>query len=514
MTESFEKEIASLSLDELREKCRGLNLKVSGNKAVLQQRLRVASEITIPEEKNEEEDDDSKEEDDDEDGKEDAAKREGAREKQVIMQQPLAFKDVEDSLRIFSVYLAATENRVCGNGWKNSTKPAKYACGQKRRKSSMQRSSCEDPPSYLSHMRTRCRTWKKLEKALISEFDKALNSREVHKELARTKKKNDESYHDYVYKMMEITSHSDIEKEAKIQYIIDGIQNEPINKAILYGAQNIKELRKRLTQYEAMKNSVSQKPKYAAKSTKETLKGLRDQDAKGCSERRCYNCGKKNQLGASCPNKDKGAKCFQCDEFGHLAAKCDRKERPKQVNEYSVLSKQDGKIYKTICIKSKRVQALFDTGSDLHLIKECYIKLGSPPLTGSEIICKGLGANSIFIIGSFKTNVEIDANEFEIIIHVVSDVYLNHDVLLGSDLLRVADVCLHSEGIRISKQKRDLNVSSVQSDVPEIFCIDAYEFVNDDKVQQISCVDASDIKDSEIRNEFKKNSNYLQAAKN
>jgi len=56
MAESFEKEIASLSLDELRDKCRGLNLKVSGSKAVLQQRLRVASEITLHGEKNEEED--------------------------------------------------------------------------------------------------------------------------------------------------------------------------------------------------------------------------------------------------------------------------------------------------------------------------------------------------------------------------------------------------------------------------------------------------------------------------
>jgi len=100
MAESFEKEIASLSLDELRDKCRGLNLKVSGSKAVLQQRLRVASEITIHEEKNEEEDDDSEEEDDDEDGKESTAIREGAREKQMIMQQPLAFKDVEDSAYI------------------------------------------------------------------------------------------------------------------------------------------------------------------------------------------------------------------------------------------------------------------------------------------------------------------------------------------------------------------------------------------------------------------------------
>jgi len=80
-----------------------------------------------------------------------------------------------------------------------------------------------------------CRTWQKLEKALISEFGKTVNSRQAHKELAHTKKKHDESYHKYVYRMMEITSHADLETKAKSQYIIDGI-NKPINKSILYGA--------------------------------------------------------------------------------------------------------------------------------------------------------------------------------------------------------------------------------------------------------------------------------------
>jgi len=53
-----------------------------------------------------------------------------------------------------------------------------------------------------------------------------------------------------MYRMMEIASHADIELEAKIQYIIEGISDEPLSKTILYGAKNITDLRKRLTQYE------------------------------------------------------------------------------------------------------------------------------------------------------------------------------------------------------------------------------------------------------------------------
>lgn len=52
----------------------------------------------------------------------------------------------------------------------------------------------------------------------------------MYEELARTKKKHDESYHhEYVYRIMEIASHVDLETEAKIQYIIDSIQSLLIN---------------------------------------------------------------------------------------------------------------------------------------------------------------------------------------------------------------------------------------------------------------------------------------------
>lgn len=64
---------------------------------------------------------------------------------------------------------------------------------------------------------------------MIFEFGRTINSKQVHRELVRTKKKNDESYHEYIYKMMEIASHADIETEIKIQYIIEGIPDDPVN---------------------------------------------------------------------------------------------------------------------------------------------------------------------------------------------------------------------------------------------------------------------------------------------
>ena len=54
--------------------------------------------------------------------------------------------------------------------------------------------------------------------------------------------------------MLDIASHAEIELEAKIQYIIDGIQDNEANKSVLYGATTTKELRKKFTFYEALLN--------------------------------------------------------------------------------------------------------------------------------------------------------------------------------------------------------------------------------------------------------------------
>lgn len=246
-----------------------------------------------------------------------------------MINQPLTFKDVEDSLQTFS-----------GDGKQNVRKwledfndTSKICLWSEAQKIIYAKKLLRGSAKLFIAYENCCKTWEKFEKALIVEFGKTVNSRQVHKELARTKKKNDESYHEYVYRMMEIASHADLETEAKIQYIIDGIQDEPVNKTVLYGAQNIKELRKKLTQYEAMKNAVNQKSKSQSyKPTKDATKGPGGQGTK-TDEKRCYNCGEKNHMGASCPLKSKGTKCFGCGEFGHIAAKCSKKEQPKQVNE-------------------------------------------------------------------------------------------------------------------------------------------------------------------------------------
>lgn len=46
--------------------------------------------------------------------------------------------------------------------------------------------------------------------------------------------------------MLEISSQAKVEMNAVIQYIINGISDDEVNKVILYGAKSISELKRKL----------------------------------------------------------------------------------------------------------------------------------------------------------------------------------------------------------------------------------------------------------------------------
>lgn len=55
-------------------------------------------------------------------------------------------------------------------------------------------------------------------------------------------KNSDETFQEYIYRELELASHTEMETETKIQYIIDGVKDEGANKSILYTASAIKKL--------------------------------------------------------------------------------------------------------------------------------------------------------------------------------------------------------------------------------------------------------------------------------
>ncbi|KAJ0179012.1 hypothetical protein K1T71_005787 [Dendrolimus kikuchii] len=104
-------------------------------------------------------------------------------------------------------------------------------------------------------------SWDTLKESLLEEFGSKLNSASIHKKLASRKMKPDETYQQYFLHMKELALHGNLEDEALIEYVIDGIRDSEINKAILYGATDIKQFRKKLEVYAQIKeHKMQQRP--------------------------------------------------------------------------------------------------------------------------------------------------------------------------------------------------------------------------------------------------------------
>ncbi|KAK9753743.1 hypothetical protein QE152_g1854 [Popillia japonica] len=74
-------------------------------------------------------------------------------------------------------------------------------------------------------------------------FKETVNSATLHKTLLTRKKRRDETLQQYLLNMREIAAQGNIEEDALIDYVVDGIIDEEMNKTILYGAKSIGELK-------------------------------------------------------------------------------------------------------------------------------------------------------------------------------------------------------------------------------------------------------------------------------
>ena len=150
-----------------------------------------------------------------------------------------------------------------------------------------------------------CRqSWVETKKALVREFSPEIDSYELHRRLQRRKKKNDESYHEYCYRMMEIGAQIGMEQSAVVQHIIEGIDGDEVSKMVLLGARNIPELKVKLDLYEKIKDKAKTSVKLDSSQKKAPSTNVDTKSDK------CFNCGIKGHMSRKCPTKSKGPKCF------------------------------------------------------------------------------------------------------------------------------------------------------------------------------------------------------------
>ncbi|XP_011863437.1 PREDICTED: uncharacterized protein LOC105559615, partial [Vollenhovia emeryi] len=468
-----------MTVAQLKEELRGRKLKVTGNKVDLVTRLKAALVLDDQHEEGNDDDESNDESDDEQEsiGTHGAEQDEARKRPRYVP----TFKDVEESIDTFSgddgkdvrTWIKEFEDLAKLCEW-NTVQETIYATRLLR------------GSARLFVKSDGCRkTWKLMKNALKTEFALRVDSRAIHKELQRRKKRTDESYHEYCYKMTEIAARANVETKAVIQYIIDGIDDEGYRKSVLYGAKTIRELKDKFEIYVEMHGKMKSK---SNENKKKPVTNVENKDAKR-DAKRCYNCGDASHLSTACPSKEQGTKCFGCNKYGHIAAKCPDKAKAEVKKSCNIVQAGHGKWRKNVVVNDTTLNAVIDSGADLSLMCEKqYKQIGSPTLGSSTITFRGAGSNENTTLGDARLRICIDGEIYDIIVHIVRDGIISQDMLIGTDFLNTVDVHMIRGVGRISK------ITDDSKDLPEIYKVDM--------VQNNKDVDLSHIQNEDVKKEI------------
>jgi len=433
------RQIDMMTIAQLKEELRGRKLKVTGNEVDLEARLKAAVALDVQRE-DENISDGSNDEDDDERDDIDVQGEDNEARGRLRKFVP-TFKDVEESVDTFS-----GDDGKDIKSWIKEFEDLAKLCEWNTMQKTIYAKRLLRGSARLFVKSDGCgKTWKSIKAALKTEFMLKVDSRAVHKELQRRRKKTDESYHEYCYKIMEIAARADVETKAVIQYVID---DEGYRKSILYGAKTIRELKDRFDTYVEMYGKIKSK---ASKNKKKPLPNTENKDAKR-DTKRCYNCGNNDHLSAVCPSKGLGTKCFRCDKYGHIASKCSESGNTEKKKSCNVVQSDSGKCRKDIVINGIKLSAIIDSGSDISLMsEELYKQIGLPTLGSRTIKFRGAGSGENVTLGDIRVKICIDMEIYDIFVHIVRDGMIPQGMLIGSDFLNNVEVCIKKGVVKISK---------------------------------------------------------------
>lgn len=421
--------IMRMKVHELREKLKEINVDSTGRKSELQERLKY--HIRQEEESGSEEPDES------EDDEYDYESRKTARKSPIANASPFTIKDVEDSMAYFTgddnasikKWIADFEDLSMLLQW-NELQKLIYA---KRMLKGSAKQFIAAERGILS--------WKDLQQRLKNEFASETNSATVHSRLFRRRKLPHETSRQYLYAMREIASEGNVENEALIEYIINGIQDNEYNKSILYQSRTLAEIKKNLKLYDKMREKSERKTSVKKEETKE-----KKDTSRKAKIPRCNTCGSPEHDARTCPEKGKGPKCFKCNNFGHIANKCDsaKSERDNKTAGVNCVSKS---VY-PIKVNNVECRALIDSGSDISLMKKNqHEEIGSPPLTTTAMSITGAGNATTRVIGFFNTAAQIADDIYGIKFFIVPSQSIPYNVILGQDFLENVELRLDKGNI-------------------------------------------------------------------
>lgn len=297
--------------------------------------------------------------------------------------------------------------------------------------------------------------YRDLSKALKHEFGQDVNQALIIKQLIERKKKGDESYREYIYKMIKLAEPAELSVAAVIIYIVDGIQGSPQSKSFLYEAKDYSDLKSKLIVYDLIQSKIKSERK-PEDNKKDKIDYKSENKNKFSKKKRCHNCGDQEHEEAVCPNKDKGPKCFKCNEFGHRAPGCSKLKNQKNSAKINII--KNSNLNKEIEINNVVMNALIDTGSEITVIREDVFNrynLGTHDAVPTTI--KGIGS-IIKTTGKFEATIRMDNCELKVEFAILSKQFMSVEMIMGMNFLAPFDLCVTQDGVHITKRNNNNNV--------------------------------------------------------
>ncbi|XP_076660118.1 uncharacterized protein LOC143363405 [Halictus rubicundus] len=379
-----ETKIDEMKIQELRKKLKQLHLNTKGTKSELKERLKEYEGMQDEEAGTEESEYEEFESEESviEENEIERKQRKKMKKRQTETQTSIfTIRDVEESLPCFTgddklsirKWLDEFEETGALLQWNDLQM---FVYGKRMLKGSARQ--------FLTSQRG-VTSWKILKERLQKEFKTVVNSAQVHAQLSRRKRKPHETGRQYIYAMMEIASDSNIEDNALIEHIVDGIQDQEHNKMIL----------KKMKRQEAEKNRM-----------------------------------------------------WQANHGHHAATPAEypiTKQRTAQNAEKdrNSLNATTSDISQVVAQIKKTCHALIDSGSELSLISKVkYQEAGCPLLKATPTVITGAGNALTPVIGTFENHVRIENEEYDLNLFVVPTHTIPYDVILGQDFLANVEIQL------------------------------------------------------------------------
>lgn len=399
-------------------------------------------------------------------------------------------KDLGNSMRKFSAsdsYCVKTFLQDCEESF------SFFSSLSEQQKVIFAKTLVEGQAKSFIHSQRNLNTWLSFKSALLEEFSYRLNSAEIHRQLSMRKKLQNESFSEYFIAIRELASNSfeTIDDLSLIDYCINGIQDYPSNKTILYGAKTILEFKEKLRIYEKIVNDRNKKPfqranhranpEFIIKSEMNTKHNVSKTDSQnentGVRQKICFNCNMTGHVSRFCPNKHRGLKCNICKRFGHISANCTNKPiENKNDNTITAINHSPPLMYKTVTINDNSFNALVDTGSQKTILKKhIYDKIGSPALTNFNGTLTAFGNGHIKPIGNFTHELIIDNQTFIANFCVVNDEIMSSDAIIGMDILMQAELKINADGVTLTKISNTKIESDDQLSICNISLDDKFE---------------------------------------